>query len=53
MSTDAKVIGDFYDLSRPRDLVSEAKRKGKEFVKSTVGKETALKVAGKLGIDLR
>lgn len=53
MSADAKAIEDFYDLSRPRDLVSEAKRRGKDFVKSTVGKETALKVAGKLGINLK
>lgn len=53
MSEDANVIDDFYDLSRPRGLASEAKRRGKEFVKATVGKEAALKVASKLGIHLK
>ncbi len=43
----------FYDLSRPRDFISEVKRKGKEFVKNTIGKETALKIAGSLGVKLK
>ena len=53
MSTDSQIIYDFYDASRPRDLVSEAKRKGKELVKNTVGKEKVLKVAQTLGISLK
>lgn len=53
MSMDAKVIESFYNLSRPKDLASEAKRRGKEFVKATVGKEAALKVASKFGINLK
>lgn len=53
MSTDSKAVMDLYDYSRPRDIVSETKRKGKELVKSTIGKETALKVADKLGIHLK
>ena len=53
MSTDSKVIYDFYDAFRPRDLVSEAKRRGKELVKNTVGKEKVLKVANALGISLK
>ena len=53
MSTDAQAIYDFYDLSRPRDFISEVKRKGKEFVKNTIGKETALKIAGSLGVKLK
>ncbi len=53
MRDDCKEVYDLYDASRPRDLVSEAKRKGKEVVKSTIGKETALKLAGKLGVRLK
>ena len=30
MSTDSKAVMDLYDYSRPRDIVSETKRKGKE-----------------------
>lgn len=53
MSTDAKAIYDFYDASRPRDAVSDMKRAGKDFVKRTIGKETAVKIADKLGVRLR
>lgn len=53
MSTDSKEIYNFYDISRPRDLASEIKRKGKEVVKTTVGKEAALKLADRFGIRLK
>lgn len=53
MSTDAKAIFDFYDASRPHDAVSDIKRAGKDFVKKTIGKETAVKIADKLGVKLR
>lgn len=53
MSTDSKAIYDFYDLSRPRDFISDMKREAKEIIKSTIGKETAVKVADKLGIKLK
>lgn len=53
MSTDAKAIIDFYDASRPHDAVSDIKRAGKDFVKKTIGKETAVKIADKLGVKLR
>ena len=53
MSEDAKATMDFYELSRPRDIVSEAKRKSKELVKATVGKEAAVRIAGKFGINLK
>lgn len=53
MSTDAKAIYDYYDASRPRDAVSDMKRASKELVKKTIGKETAVKIADKLGVKLR
>lgn len=53
MSTDSQAIYDFYDASRPRDAMSDMKRVGKEFVKKTIGKETAVKIADKLGVKLR
>lgn len=53
MSTDSKAIYDFYDASRPHDAVSDATRAAKNFVKKTVGKETAVKIADKLGVRLR
>lgn len=53
MSTDSQAIYDFYDASRPRDLTSELKRKGKELVKNTVGKERVLKLADRFGISLK
>lgn len=53
MSADSQTIYDFYDASRPRDAVSDMKRAGKEFVKKTIGKETAVKIADKLGVKLR
>ena len=53
MSTDAKAIYDFYDASRPHDAVSDMKRAGKDFVKRTIGKEAAVKIADKLGVKLR
>lgn len=52
MREDAKDIYDFYDLSRPHDAVSDAARAAKELVKKTIGKETAVKIAGKLGVKL-
>lgn len=52
MSEDAKDIYDFYDLSRPHDAVSDATRAAKELVKKTIGKETAVKIAGKFGVKL-
>lgn len=53
MSTDSQAIYDYYDASRPRDAVSDMKRAGKELVKKTIGKETAVKIADKLGVKLR
>ena len=50
MSTDAKYINDFYDLSRPKDMKSEAIRKSKSFIKKTIGQEKAQKIAKKFGI---
>lgn len=50
MSTDAKTIYDFFDLSRPRDLKSETIRKSKELIKKTIGQDKALKIAKNLGI---
>lgn len=46
MKTDSDVIYDFFDLSRPRDLQSEAIRRSKEFIKATIGQERAQKIAG-------
>lgn len=53
MSSDCQAILDFYDKSRPHDAVSDVKRAGKDFVKRTIGKETAVKIADKLGVKLR
>ena len=50
MSTDAKIINDFYDKSRPRSLKSEMIRKSKNFIKKTIGQEKAEKIAKKVGI---
>ncbi|NMM95226.1 2-succinyl-5-enolpyruvyl-6-hydroxy-3- cyclohexene -1-carboxylic-acid synthase [Bifidobacterium sp. DSM 109957] len=50
MSTDSQTIFDFYNLSRPHDAVAEAKMKSKDFIKNTIGKERALKIARTLGI---
>lgn len=44
MSSDAKAIYDFYDLSRPKDLQSEIIRQSKEFVKRTIGQEKAQRI---------
>lgn len=46
MSSDAAALYDLYDLSRPRDIRSEAIRQSKEFVKATIGQEKAQKIAG-------
>lgn len=46
MSTDAKAIHDFFDLSRPKDFKTETLRKGKEFVKKYLGQEKAKKILG-------
>ena len=53
MSSDCQTMFDFYDYSRPKDATSELKRKGKEIVKSTIGKEKAMKIADYLGIKLK
>lgn len=53
MSEDCRVVNAFYDASRPRDAISDAKRAGKEIVKKTIGKETAVKIADRLGVRLR
>lgn len=53
MSTDSKAIYDFYNASRPHDAVSDATRAAKDFVKKTIGKEAAVKIADKLGVKLR
>ena len=45
MKTDAEVIYDFYDLSRPKDAQSELIRHSKEWVKATIGQEKAQKIA--------
>jgi len=53
MKTDCQTMLEFYDLSRPRDAVSEMKRKGVNFVKATIGKEKTIKVANALGIKIK
>ena len=52
MSEDSRDIYDFYDVSRPHDAVSDATRAAKDIVKKTIGKETAVKIAGKFGVKL-
>lgn len=42
---DSKVLYDFFDLSRPKDLKSETIRRSKELIKSTIGQEKAQKIA--------
>lgn len=37
MRNDSKVLYDFFDLSRPKDLKSETIRRSKELIKSTIG----------------
>lgn len=49
MSTDAKCIEDFYNLSRPRDIKSESIRKSKEIIKRTIGQDKAVELAKKFG----
>lgn len=46
MKADSQVLYDLYDLSRPRDVQSEAIRKSKELIKATIGQEKAQKIAG-------
>ena len=48
MKTDADVIYDFFDLSRPKDVQSETIRRSKELIKATIGQEKAQKIAGLL-----
>lgn len=50
MKNDADVIYDFFDLSRPKTMKSEVLRKGKEFIKATVGQDKAKKIAGMIGM---
>lgn len=45
MSSDAKQIYDFFDLSRPKNLQSEILRQSKELIKRTIGQEKAQKIA--------
>lgn len=49
MSTDAKLIEEFYNLSRPKDIKSEAIRKSKEIIKKTIGQDRAVEIAKKFG----
>jgi len=44
MSTDAKIIHDFYKNARPKDLKSDIKREMKEVVKTKLGQEKAKKI---------
>ena len=46
MKTDAKLIYDFFDLSRPKDVKSEILRKSKEYIKATIGQDKAQKIVG-------
>lgn len=46
MSSDSKLIYDVFDMTRPRDVQSEAIRKSKELIKATIGQEKAQKIAG-------
>lgn len=48
MKTDADLIFNFFDSSRPKNLQSEIMRKGKEFVKSTIGQEKAQRIIDKI-----
>ena len=50
MSSDAKIIEDFYNLSRPKDIKNELIRNSKEIIKKTIGQDKAQKIAKKLGI---
>lgn len=45
MKQDSAVIYDFYGLSRPRSIKSEAIRKSKELIKATIGQEKAQRIA--------
>ena len=45
MRNDSKVLYDFFDLSRPKDLKSETIRRSKELIKSTIGQEKEQKIA--------
>ena len=44
MKSDADVIHNFFDLSRPKDIQSETIRKSKELIKKTIGQEKAQKI---------
>lgn len=46
MSSDSKLVYDVFDMTRPRDVQSEAIRKSKELIKATIGQEKAQKIAG-------
>lgn len=46
MKKDSDVIYDFFDLSRPKNLQSEAIRKSKELIKRTIGQEKAQAIVG-------
>lgn len=50
MKNDSKVIYDFFDKSRPKDVKSEIIRKSKELVKKTIGQEKAENIAKKFNI---
>ena len=50
MKNDSKVIYDFFDRSRPKDVKSEIIRKSKELVKKTIGQEKAENIAKKFNI---
>lgn len=46
MKSDSDTIYNFFDLSRPKDIQSEAIRHSKKFIKATLGQERAQKIAG-------
>lgn len=48
MKRDSDVIYEFFDISRPKNLQSEAIRKSKELIKRTIGQERAQAIAGVL-----
>ena len=52
MSTDAKEIFDFYNLSRPKDIKSEVMRHSKDLVRATIGSDKAKKIAEAFNIKL-
>lgn len=46
MKSDSEALYDIYDLTRPRDVQSEAIRRSKELIKRTIGQEKAQRIVG-------